>query len=235
MVRFRDPKKIFEEMEDKHRKYGIDLFIFNDDSFTIRKDMVMNFCDSLIEGGLNRRISWKCDTRVNLVDYQLLKKMKEAGCVQIDLGIECGNDNMLEYVKKGITIEQVLKAFEIANEIGIGTLAYFMMGFPDETQKDIEDTIRLMKKVKPSHPCWSIATPYPGTELYDICKSEGLIREDVNWSTYHHHSKNVCFSKQLTQEELLHLAERIERITFIMKLRYYLTHPRRLLKELKIL
>ena len=232
-VRYRSIENIIQEIKEKKEKYGIDLFNFNDDSFTIRKEEVMKFCNTLIREKI--KINWKSDTRVNLVDFELLKKMKESGCVQISMGIECGNDKMLKYVKKGITVEQVVKAFEIANKLGIGTLAYFMIGFPNETKEDIEDAINLMKKVKPSHPCWSIVTPYPGTELYEICMREGLIQENIDWEKFHHHSDKMGFSKNLTRKELMDIAKKIEKITFRMKLRYYLMHPKRLLKELKLI
>jgi len=232
-TRYRSPKNIFDEMKEKNLKYGVDLFNFNDDSFTLGPKRVITLCNLLIKSGLN--ISWKCDTRVNLVTYELLKKMKDAGCVHISMGIECGNDKMLHYIKKGITIDQVIKAFSIANKLGITTMAYFMMGFPNETKSDILDAVKLMKKIKPSHPCWSIATPYPGTELYDMCKKEGLISDNIKWSKFHHHSKKMGFSKNINHEEFIRLAEKIEKITFRMKLKYYLTHPKRLLKELKII
>jgi anaerobic magnesium-protoporphyrin IX monomethyl ester cyclase len=232
-VRYRSPENVFEEIKEKKRKYNIDMFHFNDDSFTIRKDAVMKFCDMLIKS--NFKLEWSCDTRVNLLDYELLKKMKQSGCVQLNLGIECGNDKMLKYIKKGITLKQVIKTFEMANKLKIGTLAYFMMGFPDETKKDLYDTIKLMKKIKPSHPCWSIVTAYPGTELYETCKKEGLIKKDIDWSAFHHHSKNMGFSKYINRKEFVKLAENIEKTVFKMKVKYYLTHPKRLLKGLKII
>lgn len=231
-VRYRSINNIISEIKEKKEKYHVNSFNFNDDSFTLRKDKIFEFCDRLIIEKIN--IEWKCDTRVNLVDYELLKKMKDAGCIQINMGIECGNEKMLKYIKKGITIPQVIKAFEIANRLGIQTMAYFMIGFPEETRKDIEDSISLMKKIKPSHPCWSIATPYPGTELYEICTKEGLIK-DTNWEKFHHHSKKMGFSKNIPKNELVKIAEDIEKITFKMKLRYYLTHPKRLLKGLRII
>lgn len=232
-VRYRSPENIIQEIKDRTEKYGVNLFNFNDDSFTIRKDYVMRFCDMLIKEGI--KIEWKCDTRVNLIDYELLKKMKEAGCIKISLGIECGNDKMLKYVKKGITTGQVEKAFNIARKLGIETMAYFMMGFPDETRKDIKDSIELMKKINPSHSCWSIATPYPGTELYEICEKEGMIKKEIDWGKFHHHSSEMGFSKNIPRHELVGIAKKIEGVTFRMKIIYYLTHPKRLLKELKII
>ena len=232
-VRYRSPENIFEEIKERKGRYEVNLFHFNDDSFTTKKENVMKLCDMILKNNL--KIEWTCDTRVNLVDYDLLKKMKQAGCTQINLGIECGNEKMLRYIKKGITIKQVIEAFKIANKVGISTLAYFMMGFPDETKEDIYDTIALMKKIRPSHPCWSIATPYPGTELYEICQKEGLIKKGINWSTFHHHSKKMGFSKHINKEDFIKLAEKIEKTVFWMKIRHYLLHPKRLVEGLKII
>lgn len=232
-VRFRSPENVFREITEKNRKYRIDLFNFNDDSFTLKKENVLKLCNMIIKGHI--KINWKCDTRADLISYKLLKKMKDAGCVKISLGIECGNDKMLNYIKKGITIKQVIGTFKITKKLGIGTMAYFMMGFPNETLKDIYDAIKLMKKIKPSHPCWSIATPYPGTELYEICEKEGLIKGKFEWEKFHHHSNKMGFSRYINREEFVKLTKKIEKITFRMKLRYYLAHPKILLKELKII
>ena len=231
-VRFRSPENLFQELEEKNEKYGTDLFTFNDDSFTLKKERVIKLCELILKSRL--KISWKCDTRVNLIDYKLLKMMKKAGCVQINMGIECGNEKMLKYIKKGIDIPSIIKAFEIAHKVGIETLAYFMTGFPEETKKDLADTVKLMMKVKPSHPCWSIATPYPGTELYDLCKKEGLIKEK-NWEKYHHHSDSMGFSKYMDEEYFKNEIKKIERKSFMIKVKYYLTHLNRLFKELRLI
>jgi len=231
-VRYRSVENIFKEMKMKKDK-GVNLITFNDDSFTIKKDRVLKLCDLIIKNKL--KINWECDTRVNLINYSLLKKMKKAGCVQIGLGIECGNDKMLKYLKKGITIKQIEEAFRITKKLKIATLAYFMSGFPEETEEDMMDTIKLMKKVKPTHPCWSIATPYPGTQLYEECLREGLINKDVDWEKFHHHSKEMGFSKYIPKDRFIKIAEKIEKITFRIKAKYYLLHPIRLIKELKII
>ena len=92
-----------------------------------------------------------------------------------------------------------------------------------------------MKEVKPDHPTWSTVTPYPGTELYDICQKEKLMSKKPDWARFHHHSKDMSFSKHVSIEDIRKMAQKIEKITFWIKLRYYLTHPKRLLKELKII
>ena len=232
-TRFRSPGSLLREIIICKAEYGTTLFHFNDDSFTVRQENVKKFCKLLIEWKVD--IQWTCDTRVNLVDYNLLKLMKEAGCIQVNFGVECGNDKMLKDIKKGITVDQVINAFNIAKLVGLSRMGYFMTGFPNETLDDMKDTIRLMNLVNPEHPCWSIVTPYPGTELYDTCLKEGLIPKDINWSTFHHHSKNMGFSKYIDKEEFHRIANKVEKTIFWKKMFYYMKHPVRLLKELKVI
>jgi radical SAM superfamily enzyme YgiQ (UPF0313 family) len=182
LCRERSPENILEEMELLKERYGIKEFIFYDDTFTLNRDRVAKLCRLLIDKKIN--VYWKCETRVNLVDEELLKLMKAAGCYLIGYGIESGSQRVLDVLKKGITRAEVIKAADITKKAGIEVLGYFMLGIPGEKEKEIEETIRFAKDLNIDYAQFSIATAYPGTELYQIAKKENKIPKDWQNSFY---------------------------------------------------
>jgi radical SAM superfamily enzyme YgiQ (UPF0313 family) len=128
--------------------------------------------------------------------------MKSAGCNFLQLGIESGNNEILEQIRKGITIERALSACEtIINVGGIHLNTFFMVGFPQETEKTLRDTFDAMEKVKCNTFSFSIFTPYPGTELFEVCERNGLIDNNFDISLYNHQSPNNYFSPDIPQEK----------------------------------
>lgn len=226
-VRYRSPENIIAEIEEVIKNFKTKKFRFNDDVFSLNKNRALNICELLINRKLE--IAWMCDTRVNLVSYDLLRKMKEAGCRRINLGVESGNPQTLKFIKKKITIEKTKQAFKMARECGIPTTAYFMAGFPNESREQILDTIAFMKDIEPATPCWSIVTPYPGTELYEIAKKSGLLPRISDWSTFFHHSPGILLTNKITKNEFLALIAEIQNMVDKQRLKalilYVLSHP----------
>jgi len=175
-LRQRSPENIIEEIEYLKEKYKVKEIIFYDDSFTINKEQTIKLCQLIIDKKID--ISFKCETRVNLVDKDLLLLMKKAGCYLLGFGIESGSQRVLDILKKGITIEQVKEAVKITKEAGIDVLGYFMIGVPGETEQEIKKTIDFSKELNLDYAQFSIATAYPGTELYQISKD----RVGSDWS-----------------------------------------------------
>jgi len=208
-VRFRSAENVVAEIKEVKRSFKTVFFRFNDDSFTVNKNRVFRICDLLMKEKLD--IKWICDTRVDLLSRNLLKKMKDAGCIQVNLGIESGNPKILKLIKKGITLEQARHAINITKDVGVSSHAYFMMGFPGETYEQILDTINFMKKAKPTTSCLSIVTPYPGTELYDIAKKQGLLPRE-NWASFFHHSQKMKLTDKLTDEQFSRLVSEIQKM-----------------------
>lgn len=198
-VRYRSPWNVISEIKQIKNLFKTRQFRFEDDSFTLDKKFIENICDSLIQEKID--IQWWCETRANLVTDNLIKKMKQAGCEEITIGVESGDEETLKKIKKGITIEQIKNASTILNKNKILFSAFFLIGFPWETKTHIDKTISVMKELDPYQAFFSAATPYPGTELYDICKSEGLIPEKIDWSTFFHQSPDMYLSKNLKRDE----------------------------------
>lgn len=207
-VRFMSADRVVEEIKHTANTFKVDEFRFNDDNFILKKDRAVQICEKIIQAKLN--IRWMCEIRANLCTPDLLKLMKKAGCYQVNVGVESGNPESLKYIKKGITVDQIISAFATIRKHKIKSTAYFMIGFPHETHDQINDTIRLMKKIKCDSPCWSIVTPYPGTELYDEVVQAGLLAPKQKWSYFFHHSSKMHISKKLSHEELMNINDKIQ-------------------------
>lgn len=197
-IRYRSPENVLEEIIFTIQQYGTRYFYFDDDTFTINKKRTLNLCDLIIENQLD--IKWWCETRVNVMDNALLKKMKKAGCDRISIGVESGDPKILEKIKKGITIEQVKAASKLLHKNGLKFHAFFMTGFPWETEKEIKNTVSLMKEIDPDYAYLSVATPYPGTELRNILLREGFDMSE-EWEDYYHSRPAGCYTLNISQRE----------------------------------
>lgn len=198
-VRYRSVGNVIEEIREIVEKYRIKHIIFEDDSFGLNKRYTRELCAEIIKAKLD--IGWSCEARVDNIDETLVNEMKMAGCRVISIGVESGNQETLRKIKKGITVEQVRKAAQIIKRSGIRLYSFFIIGFPWEAEKEITDTIKFMKEIDPDNASLSIATPYPGTELYDICKREGLIQDGMPWASFYHQSPDMYLSRALSSEE----------------------------------
>ncbi|MCL5265300.1 MAG: B12-binding domain-containing radical SAM protein [Chloroflexi bacterium] len=172
-VRMRSAASVLMEMESLMETYGMRSFNFVDDLFTVNKRRVIEFCDTILEKKL--KINWKCIARLNTVDAELLAKMKRAGCVGINYGVESGSAETLRRARRGYTVEQAEAALKMTYDAGIPCQANFMYGFPWETPEHIEQTIHFIKKIElfvEMIPAGGILEPTPGTALYEEYKDE---------------------------------------------------------------
>jgi len=181
-VRVRSPENAIEEIKEIIKSYGRNIVIdFQDDTFTWNAEWLENFC-KLIKP---LKIHWKCNTRVNVVDEKKLKMMKDAGCIFICYGVESGSQKILDFMRKGITVEQIKEAFRLTHKAGILALAFVIIGTPTETKEDLEETVKLIKEIHPDGMQVSIMTPLIGTDLEKYCL-EKQISNIKNLSDYHY-------------------------------------------------
>jgi anaerobic magnesium-protoporphyrin IX monomethyl ester cyclase len=169
-IRFRSADDVVAELREMVEVEGVTQVGFWDDTFTIGKRRVMEICDRIEESGLE--FEWMCMSRVDTVDEEMLAALRRAGCYLILYGVESGSQRVLDAMKKEITLEQTERAFEMTYDAGIEAAAFFMFGNLEETEEDIRATIEFAKKLKASFASFNIATPYPGTELYETVKDE---------------------------------------------------------------
>jgi len=197
-----------------------------DDSFNIDRARVLALCERLVAEGLNQ-VPWIMinGIRANLADEEVLGAMKRAGCKRAAFGVESGNQAILDtVVDKHLTLEQVRAAFRAARAVGMETIGFFIVGLPGETEETMEDTIRFAIELDPVVANFSIATPFPGTAMYETVKAGGQILAD-DWDDF------VFFEGKARFEMPGLPAELVERKWKEAYRRFYL-RPRRIARTL---
>lgn len=181
--RARSAENVVDEMEQAAWTYGHDEVYFDDDTFTIDRQRVLDITRLIRERGLEREVEWIAQCRVDTVDREMLEAMKAANCGYILYGVESGSPQMLKKMKKGITLDKVRQAFKLTHEVGIKTQAFFLFGIPGETQETIQETIQFAQELNASSTQFAVAIPHPGTALYEECKANGWLTSEV-WADY---------------------------------------------------
>jgi len=177
----RDPKKVVDEVEYVIKNYGAKEIYFDDDLFNISEKRVLDICQELIDRKVN--IPWIAELRVTPMSKNMLRQMKKAGCIKIMFGVESGSQKILDIAKKDYKVESIRETFRLCYDEGIRTHATFAYGLPGETKETIRETIKFAKSLRADTIQCSIATPYPGTEYYDMAKKNGWLKSD-NWSNF---------------------------------------------------
>lgn len=176
------------EIVDLKNNYGVNDFYISDDSFSVDNKWLNEFCCKVKDFN----VTWRCLDRVDSVTKEKIEMMKDAGCRNIKIGIESGSQKILNAMNKHITIESVLKADKIFKDSDMDWSAFFMIGFPGETEDDIRKTQELIKTISAKSITLSIYTPYPYDDLYSIDK--------LDYKKYSHHSPNNNFTGTISDE-----------------------------------
>ena len=175
--------------------------IFEDDTFGVDKNWLHQFLTTLIKEKLD--ITWSCQTRANL-DFRTLSLMRKAGCRLIIVGFESANQQILNNIRKGITVEQMRKFAKNVKKAGILLHTDFIIGLPGETKETIKQTFQFIKEIKPDILQVSVATPFPGTEFYKWSRKNGyLVTDDPNeYLDEQGHQKSIVSYPWLSAEEI---------------------------------
>ena len=168
--RARSPKNVVDELEVCYKEFGIRELDFFDSSFTIRKDRVIAICDEIQRRKLD--IVWAARTRVDCITDDVLSAMRRGGCNRIYYGIESGNREILQTLKKSTSLEMYRDVVTRTKAHGINTFGYFMVGNPHETEASIRQTIRLALDLDLDYAQFSKVTPMPATEMYTLLLKE---------------------------------------------------------------
>lgn len=166
--RVRSPKKIVDEVEDCISKYKIKYVSFYDDCWP--KEQMRGLCNELIERGID--IEWETPDRLDLIDPDLLKLMRKAGCVRLRFGVESGSQRILDLMDKKIKVERIREGLVMTKNAGIETLAFLMLGYPTETEEDYRMTMKLLKECKVDWALFNYTIPLPQTRLWDLAVKE---------------------------------------------------------------
>lgn len=165
LTRLRSAKSLIREIEDLKNSYEIDSFYFIDDLFTINKKNVLEFCNEIKRQEIS--VLWGCSSKVSTLNESIIKNMAEAGCVQIDFGVERGSDEALRFLKKGIQVKKIRDVFQLCKKYKIRTFSNYLVNVPGETEDDLKDIVNLMNELNSEIVSLNIFVPYPGTEIYD--------------------------------------------------------------------
>ncbi|MBI4362556.1 MAG: radical SAM protein [Euryarchaeota archaeon] len=238
--RKRSGKNVVDEMEALKEKYKIGHIYFLDDTFHVDKKRTLDFCNELIERDLD--MTFECYGRADFTDLMtddIMRKMKQAGLKLMWFGLETGSQETLDHMRKGISLEQAERSVRRVRECGILAGAFWIIGFPNETEAHVRQTFEFYRRLPLSwHDTFSILTPYPGTEYYWILKEEGLtLHED--WERYYNRHMPGLLppvrTKHLGPEELVRLKNEGDRMAWEYNLtdhfHYYLKHPHHLARN----
>jgi anaerobic magnesium-protoporphyrin IX monomethyl ester cyclase len=177
--RQRSPKDVVDEMLALKNRYNPDIMWLSDDVLTINKKWTHEFIREV--KARNAQHPYECLSRVDLVDRDILQGLRETGCFRIWYGAESGSQKVLDSMTKGTTLAQVREAARITQEMGMQAGFFILLGYPDETTRDIQMTIDFLKETRPDVVGTSIAFPIKGTEFYK--RVEARITPDENWSS----------------------------------------------------
>lgn len=187
-IRYREVDEVAEELKavSKH----VEEVFFHTDLFTFRKDYVLELCDRIRKEQIN--IQWICNSRVDTFDKEMAEAMKAAGCWMISFGVESGNQDILDLCGKKITLEQSQSAVQICRKTDLISIGHFVLGFPGETHETLKQTIRFSREIDPDFAEFYIATPFPGSRLFET------VRQDISlaWENirYDHDPYNYGFA-----------------------------------------
>ncbi len=184
------------------KQQGFKEIFFRDENITLNKKFIKKLCYRMIEEKFN--FSWMANSRVDTVDKEILKLMKKSGCHLIKFGVESGNQEILNRIKKGITIEQIKKTFKWCKEEKIDTVAHFMIGHPGDTKKTIMQTSNFAIELNPLYVSYDIVLKYPGTELEKIKKLTNLNDDELK-EYYNRAYKKFYMNPKLIMKHIFHL------------------------------
>lgn len=175
-IRFRKPENVIAEIQNVLSQYNVEHITFSDDSFTLRKDRLLEFCE------LYRKevgLPYICQARVDAMDEEVLMMLKESGCSLVSIGIEAGNDTVRnEVLNKALPRDKILKGVELAKQVGLRVGSFNMVGVPTETESTIWDTINLNREIAPDIMNTLIFMPLKGSPLHKVCEENNYIRKE---------------------------------------------------------
>ncbi len=174
-LRLRSAENVVDEMQECLEKYHIRNFTMWSDTFNQNKKFVMEVCSEIKKRGLDQKIRWMANSRVDHVDSEVLSEMKSSGCIGVSYGVESGVDEILNNMKKGADAQQARDAVRLTKLAGIEVLTHIIFGLPGETPETIAQTIKYVKEMDPDYAQFYCAIPFPKTELEEMGKKNGWI------------------------------------------------------------
>ena len=209
-VRLRSHESVAAEVEYLVRELDVNALVFLDDAFCLDHRFAHGICDSLIERGLNDKVSWLVQTRVDAVDEDLLVHMREAGCSTVCFGVESGSQRVLDTLRKGVTLDQIRAAFQAAHDAGLLRVGFFMLGNPTETREELESTMAFCRELAPDFIQVAFFTAYPGSAAW------AEWGDTTDYDSYTHYNAVISNRSEMSNDELVELHRRFY-LTFLSR------------------
>jgi anaerobic magnesium-protoporphyrin IX monomethyl ester cyclase len=184
------------------------IVYFVDDVFTVRKRRVKEILRGIVDQGLG--MDWKCEARTDHLDEEICELMAQAGCVRVKLGFESGSDRILSQIQKDETKEEMKRGAKMLKEAGVPFTAYFMAGFPGETDDDLRETIKFAEEIDADYYSLSVLSPYYGTKMYFDLMAKGHELDKQPWEYFYHQTGDLMVNDTITRgvlDEYLSLNE----------------------------
>ena len=191
--RYRTPANVLDEVEEILERYRPTRIRIEDETFGLHMGRTKAILEGIIARGIHEHVRFSAQTRVDRADDEFMRLLKTANFETLELGVETGNPEVLEKIKKGITLEQVERAVALAKANGLRVWCKFILGHPDETHAQIRDTIDFIAKINPHQLSVSIMTPFPGTPIHEMAlRGEGGYRLlSGGWEDFDKYSSGV--------------------------------------------
>ncbi len=175
-LRVRSPENVVNELEWLTKGLGVKALLFRDPEFALQRDRVVGICESILKRSVH--LAWRCETRIEDLDEELITLMAKAGCIGINTGIESADPQVLKNVhRKAVALERSRGIIEACKRTGIDTFCFFILGLPGEDRNSAISTIDYAVKLNPTFAQFTVATPYPGTELRRWAETKGYIED----------------------------------------------------------
>ena len=206
-VRYHSVERMLSEL-DEVEKLGVAFFRYSDDTFTLRRERILEWCRQVQAHGYNKKMKFGFGTRVELITRELVEMYAASGVMDISFGIETGSKRISKLISKDFKNADPYEAVKTVNEAGIGSRTYFMLGHPTERTEDVEETIKLIKKMATLPKNYleiNVTCPYPGTELWHVAMEKNNHKPFVDINNYYkmfHQEKPIINISEMSDEVL---------------------------------
>lgn len=214
-VRFRSVDNIIKEIELRIKQYldrGLKYLFFYDDTFIMYRDFVLEFCKKFKEKGFHKKLKWNVNVRANLVTEELIKEMKDAGCYEVRMGVEAGNDYIRnEVYKRNMSREQITNAIRIIKKYGLQLRLQFIIGAPYENLEMMNESFEMAKKSGADYVLFPVLIPLPSTKMKELCEKEGVIEKEKFKSSHDMFTNPVARTKFVSRKDIKKFVNKIRR------------------------
>lgn len=219
-VRRRSVDNFVEELHELRRKYHFKSLFVHDDCFTENEEWVLNFCNRYQEEGFNQPFYAQCRADIVCKKESMIKRLADVGLCYLSIGFESGSQRILDFLRKGVTVEQNLLAAEICRKYDIKIGGNFMLGIPTETKEEVLLTIELIKAIKPYSTGISHFTPFPGSDLYTYCVKNNLFKV-TNYDVFHNGRNSKSKIKGVNYRFLKKVENDLLEVPFVYRILYF--------------